>query len=382
MQALGICMFDFIFYHIVPFVVILMTLVFVHEFGHYWMAIKNGIHVEVFSIGMGPEIWGHTDKNGTRWRVSIFPLGGYVRMLSDADASSNVDYDALQKMSDEQKQKAHHAKTPWQRIQVSAGGPLANYIFAAIVMMLLFFIVGEKMPTNDNQIGIVRSGTPAAMLGLQPGDRIVKIDDHEIKTFEDIVLYARTKPHQDVHIHYQRQGIEHRGVVKLDARTSTDEGSAKDVGVLGVEQSWTYVRHSLWGAFAASLTKTVHITWLSLKSIGQMISGAKSTKDLMGPLGIAKSVADFARADLASLISIGAFLSISLGFVNLLPIPMLDGGHIVMYLIEVLRGEPLNQKTQEIISSVGFAVIIMLFLVSTWNDIGRFAWAKSIFAKS
>lgn len=372
-------MLDIVLYHIVPFVVILMTLVFVHEFGHYWFARKHGVHVEVFSIGMGPEIFGFNDRHGTRWRVSWFPLGGYVRMLSDSDATSQVDHEALASMSDEDKARALHTKSPWQRIQVSAGGPLANYIFAIIVMALLFFLAGEKLPSQSNQIGLVRSDTPAEAIGLKGGDRIIKMNDHEIKAFEDLVKFAQSRPKETISLTYEREGVVSVADVTLDGREVMEQGQSRMVGVLGVEQSWIYQRAGFFEAWLKSLQKTWNITVLSLHSIVQMITGQKSTKDLMGPLGIARSVAEFAKADVVSLVSVAAFLSISLGFINLLPIPMLDGGHIVMYTIEAARGRPLGVKAQEAIASVGFGVILLLFFVSTWNDIGRFSWVKSLF---
>lgn len=372
-------MLEFVLYHIIPFVVILMTLVFVHEYGHYWFARRHGVHVEVFSIGMGPEIVGWTDQHGTRWRISWFPLGGYVRMLSDADATSQVDHEALARMSDEDKARALHTKTPWQRIQVSAGGPLANYIFAIVVMALLFFFAGEKSPTLTNEIGIVRSDTPAAEAGLKGGDRIVQMNDTPVTSFEDIVTFARVKPREKVRIQYQRDQDILVADVTLSSREVMENGVVKSVGVLGVEQSWVYHQVGFLDSWAKAVQKTWGITMMSFQSIAHMITGQKSTKDLMGPLGIARSVAEFAKVDWVSLISIAAFLSISLGFINLLPIPMLDGGHITMYTIEAAMGRPLSAKTQEVIASVGFSIILLLFFVSTWNDVGRLSWAKSLF---
>lgn len=351
-------------------------LVFVHEFGHYWVARRHGVHVEVFSIGLGPEIWGRYDRHGTRWKIAWIPLGGYVRMFSDANAASTVDREALTHMSDEDKRKAYHAKTPWQKIQVAAAGPLANYILAIILLTGTFVIVGEKIINNTTVIGAVHEDSAAEKSGLKAGDKIIAVNKQKVTSFQDIAQNTRSLPGKSVEFDVVRKDTAQTIIARLDVLKVREDGQEKEVGILGVEPSWFYQKHGVAKAFALSILKTLQVSWMSLKALSQMVTGNRSTKDLMGPLGIAKNVAVFAKNDFQSLIYVTALLSIGLGFINLLPIPLMDGGQIVTHAIEGIRGRPMSEKLQEIISFVGLGIVLMLFMISTWNDIGRFAWVK------
>lgn len=356
-----------LFYNVVPFLIVLSFLVFIHELGHYLLAKMNKVRVEVFSIGFGKEIVGWTDKSGTRWKISILPLGGYVRMFSDANAASQPDAEAIRIMTEEEKAVSLFHKNVWQRISISAAGPLANYILAIVLFTFLYSTVGQRIPTTDATIGAVISNHPAAIAGLKEGDKIVSLDDTAISNFKDVLLYINEKANVPVKFTVNRGDETLNFTVTPEAKV--DHG--KTVGRVGMAQGFERKILNPFDAFASGVSDTINVTVATLKSIGRMLTGQQSADGLSGPLGIASMVSDVAQKNLSDLIELAAFLSVSLGLLNFFPIPMLDGGHLLFYFIEAIRGKPVSERAQEIAYRIGFALLMTLVFFTTWNDLSR-----------
>ncbi len=351
----------------IPFLVVLTILVFVHELGHYWIARRCGVRVEVFSIGFGPEIFGWTDKAGTRWKFSAIPLGGYVKMFGDADFSSMPSAEVA-RMTPEEQNEAFHRKTLGQRSWIVAGGPLANFIFAFFALGVLYGFYGERVPIVGDPTAVewVAPGSPAEAAGLVTGDRILQIEDRRIEKFEDIVTVVQGAVGQPLEFLIQRGDEEVNLVVTPEMATDRDVGR---IGISNVRFEYNEVGpvDAVWMAGQ----ETVRVTGLILTVVGEFISGARRSDELAGPLGIAQVSGQVAERGLDQVILWTAYLSINLGLLNLFPIPMLDGGHLLFYAIERVRGRPLGQRAQEYGFRIGLALVLALMLFATWNDILR-----------
>ncbi|MCA0369898.1 MAG: RIP metalloprotease RseP [Proteobacteria bacterium] len=376
-------MIDFLasfFYNVFPFIIILSLLVFVHEMGHYLVALRNGVRVDVFSIGFGPEIFGWHDKRGTRWKVSYVPLGGYVRFFSDANAASQPDFASIEAMSEEDKASTLFHKTVWQRMAISFAGPAANYLYALVVLTLLYAVMGARVPTGEVLIGQVMEGSAAQKAGIAPQDILVSMDGERLATPTAVQNFVKTRPGQEVRAVIKRAGHEMALPITLGEKATHN----KRLGTLGVElgAGTKHVDIALYAAPWEATKQIGHVTWDSLATFGQMIMGERSADGLSGPIGIALFAGEAAKRDLFELVWLSVFLSISLGLINLFPIPMLDGGHILFYTIEAVRGKPLSEKAQEIGFRIGFAIVGTLIVFSTWNDLSRlkiFGWIAQLF---
>ncbi len=353
----------------IPFLVVLSILVFIHELGHYLVARYNGVGVDIFSIGFGPEVFGWNDKAGTRWKVSWFPLGGYVKMVGDADAASTPDHALLQNMEVNERSRSLFYKTVWQRIAVSAAGPLANYFFAILIFSILFSTIGQRYTVPI--IHGFQEGSAAAQAGFQVGDHIKAINGESVDRFEDVVEIVQTHPGDVLEIVVNRNGhILTLSVVPVLSEIKDHFGHTHKVGLLGIKGSEAgYIKRAWWNSWYYAVQETVSLSWQTLKSLGQIIIGAKSADGLGGPLRIAQMSGDIAQSGFIALIWFMALLSVNLGLINFFPVPMLDGGHLLFYFIEALRGRPLSEKAQEWGFRIGFGVIIGLMLLATWNDI-------------
>lgn len=362
--------------NVLPFLLVLTTLVFIHELGHYLVARRNGVHVEVFSIGFGPEIFGWTDSVGTRWRISLLPLGGYVMMLSDADVSSARSGEKLKQLTQEQRQKALHAKTPWQRIKVAAAGPLANYVFAVFLLWVLMAAYGERTANALPIVGRVAVGSAAEKAGVLAKDTILSINDVGVDKFIQIPLLLERAGTKEVTLRVRRVKTDGTHDVSMrvtpDLREIKADGKSIQVAVLGVLPAVEFVPHSLYSSAQRAVALVVKLSVNSFTAITNMITGRQSTPDLLGPIGIAQTVAELAHTSFYSVLWFMALLSVSLGFINLMPIPMLDGGQILMYIVEAIQGRPLSEKAQTIIGYMGLFIVGGLFLISTSNDVMRF----------
>lgn len=356
------------FQTLIPFLGVLTLLVFVHELGHYGIARWNGVKVEVFSVGFGPELFGYTDKQGTRWKFGLLPLGGYVRMLGDEDASSFKNQGA-QSLSTEDKKRSLHFKHPSQRIAVSMGGPLANFLLAWVLLAGLFMSQGR--PFYPPIVGMVSGGSVAEKVGLQKGDWILRINQKPVALFEDIQKILKEEKESSLVLEIQRDG----SLVALDPfyadvkKTKDRLGREHTSYFLGIgREQVAYAKMSVGGSLTGAIQEIAHTIWMTFVSLKEMILGIRDD-GLVGPLRIAQMSGQMARLGMAALCLYAAMLSISLGLLNLFPIPMLDGGHVIFNLVEWMRGRPVSEKAQEYSYWVGFLIVLSLMLFSTWNDL-------------
>lgn len=355
---------DTILHYIVPFILILSVVVFVHEFGHYWVARRAGVRVEVFSIGFGPELFGRNDRHGTRWKFSAVPLGGFVKMLGDADAASaTVDAAAAHDPD------SFPAKTVAQRSAIVVAGPVMNFLFAIVVLAVLFATSGRPFTPAD--VGQVQPGSPAAAAGLQPGDKIVAVDGSAIESFEDLQGVVRDSAGTPLRFAVQRGGQPVELTVTPAMSDIVDRfGSHHQIGLIGVSRAGVEFRRSSPATALVDATReTGRMIGGTLYALGQMAMGYRSTDELGGPLRIAQMSGEIASDGLVPVIWFTAVLSINLGLINLFPIPMLDGGHLLLYGIEATRGRPLTERSQEIAFRFGLAMVLSLMVFATWNDL-------------
>lgn len=350
------------------FVFILSVIVFIHEMGHYLIARYNGVRVEVFSIGFGPEIFGWNTASGTRWKVGILPLGGYVKMFGDAGAASTPS-DEVPTMSPEERAVSFHHKPLLQRVAIVFGGPLANFVLAVIIFAGLFMTVGERITPAD--ISTVVAGSAAEEAGMMPGDMVLMIDDRAIGRFEDLQEVVRESGGVALRMVVLRDGAEVELLVTPRKVEKEDRfGNRVRYGELGVSRAGvTLVRHDPLTAVWAASRETIRLTSLTLRAVGQMISGSRPTDELGGPVRIAQMAGQVAEDGIITVFWFMALLSINLGLINLFPIPMLDGGHLLFYAFEAVRGKPLGERAQEYGFRVGLALVLTLMVFATWNDL-------------
>jgi regulator of sigma E protease len=355
--------------YIVPFLVILTVLVFVHEFGHYLIARWNGVRVEVFSIGFGPEVFGWWDRAGTRWKFSTIPLGGYVKMFGDSDASSGRPAPGLARLAQAERDVSFHYKRLGQRSAIVAAGPAANFLFAIVVLAILFMTYGQ--PFTPAEVGQVQPDSAAERAGIQPGDTILSINGRTVQRFEDVQQTVRLNPGVPMAIVVRRDGRE----LALDvtpARTElTDRfGNHYQIGLLGIARSgMEYVKRDPATALLQAGTETWDLSAATLKAIWQIVIGTRATDELGGPLRIAQMSGEVAQGGVVAVLWFMAVLSINLGLINLFPVPVLDGGHLLFYAAEAVRGKPLGQRAQEYGFRIGLALVLTLMVFATWNDL-------------
>src|SRR6516165_1526409 len=355
--------------YIVPFLVILTVLVFVHEFGHYLIARWNGVRVEVFSIGFGSELFGWWDKAGTRWKFSTIPLGGYVKMFGDSDASSDRPAPGLARLAQAERDVSFHYKRLGQRSAIVAAGPAANFLFAIVVLAILFMTYGQ--PFTPAEVGQVQPDSAAEQAGIQPGDTILSINGRTVQRFEDVQQTVRLNPGVPMAIVVRRDGRE----LALDvtpARTElTDRfGNHYQIGLLGIARSgMEYVKRDPATALLQAGTETWDLSAATLKAIWQIVIGTRATDELGGPLRIAQMSGEVAQGGVVAVLWFMAVLSINLGLINLFPVPVLDGGHLLFYAAEAVRGKPLGHRAQEYGFRIGLALVLTLMVFATWNDL-------------
>ncbi|MGE5546400.1 MAG: RIP metalloprotease RseP [Solirubrobacterales bacterium] len=354
--------------YVVVFLLILTVVVFVHELGHFLVARWNGVKVEVFSIGFGPEVWGFNAKSGTRWRLSLLPLGGYVKMFGDADAASTPDD---RPMTEEEKAVAFHHKRVGQRAAIVFAGPAANFIFAIIGMSAMFMVLGQTVV--EPVVGKVLEGSAAADAGLAPGDRIVAINGSRVDRFQDIQRIVMLEIEHPLNLAVQRGGGRFEVLAKprIVERKSVF-GEMQKVPILGIgadPASTRVVQHGVGSALLESLRETEAMVTSTFVGIGQMISGTRDTDQLGGPIRIAKGAGEAAQLGLSSVVYYTILLSLNLGLINLFPIPVLDGGHLLFYGFEAILGRPLGERAQEYGFRIGLFLVLALMVFATRNDI-------------
>lgn len=351
------------------FLVTITVIVFFHELGHFLIARFNGVKVEVFSIGFGPELFGWNDRRGTRWKVSLLPLGGYVKMFGQSD--TGPDGEGGQEWTEEERAGAFPSKRVWQRFAIVAGGPLANFILAIVLFAGVFAIVGRSQSLPE--ITEVSADSAAETAGLQAGDRILSVDGSNIDRFDELQYIVSTSPGQPLELTVARGDQVLELTVVPDTVMQTDgSGNEHAMGLLGVRNDNVVFEpvplgDALWGGVEETWAWAMRI----FDFLGKILGGTQSSSDLAGPLGIAQMSGSVAENGLPSLITFMAILSVNLGLINLFPVPMLDGGHLMFYVIEAARGRPLSARAQEYGFFVGMGLVGALFLFVTFNDLSR-----------
>ena len=353
---------------LIAFICALGPLVFFHELGHYLVARLFRIPAEVFSIGFGREIFGWTDKQGTRWKVAWLPLGGYVKFVGDMGPASNPA--DLSHLPPEVRDRAFQVRPVWQRFLVVLAGPLANFLLAILIFAALLAIVG--MPRAPNVVEQVQAGSPAERAGLKPGDRIDSVADQEVSSFGDLQRIVLMRPHERVVIRINRSGQELSIRATLGERVERDRfGQSFRIGVLGVIQTHQVLERVPPAQIVPAATVyTITITRSMIEGLGQIISGRRGTEDVGGPIKIAQIAGQQASLGALPFVQLLALFSINLGFINLLPVPMLDGGHLVFYAVEAVRRRPLSARALDWAFRGGLAIILALVVFTTLNDLG------------
>lgn len=361
-------------YYVVPFVVVLGILVFVHELGHFAVARMCGVKVDVFSIGFGKELWGRRDKQGTYWKIAAVPLGGYCQFLGDDDASSAGDGKASE-LSEEEKKFTFQYQSPAKKLVIALAGPVSNYLFAILIFAGIFFFLGKiNFPPV---VGEVFENSAAAKAGIVANDRILTINGNKIDSFDDIRKEVDLTVGNEVVVELLRDGREIRlqfPLIELEVPEANGEMTkrpmlgVKSVNVIELDHEKLSLPQSLKEAFMEAW----NVTEATLRGVGQMITGKRSGEEIGGVIRIAEMSGDISKQNgILDLVVFMALLSINLGLINLFPIPVLDGGHIVIYLAEIAVGKEINTQIKDALFKVGFSLIIALMIFATWNDFVR-----------
>lgn len=356
-------------YTVMAFILVIGPLVFVHELGHYLAGRLFGVKADEFSIGFGREIFGITDKRGTRWKFGWMPLGGYVKFAGDMDASSKPDPNWLA-LPAEERERTFQAKPIWQRAIIVAAGPVTNFLVAIAILMGFALSFGELR--TPAVVGSIQAGSPAQTAGLKPGDRIVALGGRSVDSFEDMVRFVQIRPGQQVRVDFVRGTTPQAIDLTVGTHIERDRfGNEPKIGRLGIGRTAaTLVPVSVIEAPLIAIRQTGNILRMMGDVIGQIISGSRSVKELGGPLSIAKVSGEQMALGTASFVFLIALVSINLGFINLLPVPVLDGGHLLFYAIEAIRRRPLEAHVQEWAFRGGLAAVLALMVLVTFNDLG------------
>lgn len=363
-------------YYVVPFVVLLGILVFVHELGHYLVAKFSGVQVEAFSIGFGKELWGFVDKSGTRWKISAIPLGGYCQFLGDGDETSTTS--EAKALTEEQKKKAFAYQSPFKKLLISLAGPAANYVFAVLIFASIFYFIGKiEFPPV---VGEVVKGGAAEQAGILPKDRILSVNGKKVDSFTDVRREVELNTEEKVRLELERGGkviklafplqyIEIENDAALDkTETRRPMLGIRSVNVVEVQK----LDLNVFQALRDAGIEVWNITDMTLRGVGQMIVGERGSEEIGGVIRIAEMSGDITRQQgILNLLVFMALLSVNLGLINLFPIPLLDGGHVVIYLIEIATRREINEKVKDGLFKVGFALLISLMVFATWNDVVR-----------
>lgn len=361
-------------YYVVPFVVVLGILVFVHELGHFAVARMCGVKVDVFSIGFGKELWGRRDRQGTYWKIAAVPLGGYCQFLGDDDASSAGDGKASE-LSEEEKKFTFQYQSPAKKLVIALAGPMSNYLFAILIFAGIFFFLGKiNFPPV---VGEVFENSAAAKAGIVANDRILTINGNKIDSFDDIRKEVDLTVGNEVVVEFLRDGREIRlqfPLTEMEVPEANGEMTkrpmlgVKSVNVIELDHEKLSLPQSLKEAFLEAW----NVTEATLRGVGQMVTGKRSGEEIGGIIRIAEMSGDISKQNgILDLVVFMALLSINLGLINLFPIPVLDGGHIVIYLAEIAVGKEINTQIKDALFKVGFSLIIALMIFATWNDFVR-----------
>jgi regulator of sigma E protease len=358
---------------LLPFLFVLTVVVFFHELGHFLVARWCGVRVLVFSVGFGPELFGFNDRHGTRWKLSAIPLGGYVKFFGDENAASVPDAAEAAKMTASEKRESFHHQSVRNRSLIVAAGPIANFILAIVIFTAVFMFYGKQSTTA--RVDSIQAGSAAATAGFQPGDVVTEINGRKIANFSDMQRIVGVNAGQELTVVVERAGNR----VALKATPALREikdnfGNVHRLGVLGISRSNapSEIRTEKVGpidALVLGADKTWFVVEQTMSYLGRMIAGRESADQLGGPIRIAQVSGQVATLGFGPILDLAAVLSVSIGLLNLFPIPLLDGGHLLFYLIEAVRGRPLSEKAQEVGFRIGLAFVLMLMVFATFNDI-------------
>ncbi len=356
---------------VLAFFLVIGPLVFIHELGHYLAGRWFGVKAEAFSIGFGREVAGWTDRRGTRWKLAWLPLGGYVKFAGDMNPAGQPTADWLALPAAE-RQQTFQAKPVWQRAIVVAAGPFVN--FALAILILAGFALAYGDARTPSVVGQAIPGTAAATAGLKPGDRVTALGGREVETFEDMVRFVKIRAGERIRVDYVRGNTP--GSVEAVIGTQVQEdrfGNSYRVGLLGISPAApVIVPVGVFEAPVVAVRRTVQIVEMMVETIGQIVSGRRSVKELGGPLSIAKVSGEQITLGPDAFVFLIALVSINLGFINLLPVPMLDGGHLLFYAIEAVRRRPVAPEAVEWAYRGGLVAVLALMLLVTFNDLGNF----------
>ena len=360
--------------YILPFIVLILVVVFIHEYGHYYFAKRYGVGVTDFSIGFGKEILGWNDKSGTRWKICWIPLGGYVKFFGDRNVYSQADQqEILQKYSDEEREKLFVLKPLYQRVLIVFGGPLANFLLALVIFFSIYTFIGKDFtPAVINE---VQKDSPAMVGGLKQNDIILEIDGNKVKSIMDVSKFIMMSTDDKIDFKVKRSYDEMIFNIKPDTVLGEDNlGNKINKRIVGIKlgaynNEINHVKLGPAKAIYHAAHEVYYVSISSLKYLGGMILGKADTSQLGGPIRIAKISGQVAEFGVLAFISMMAYISISLGLINLFPIPLLDGGHLMFYAFEKFLGRPLSQKTQEGFFRIGMFLLLSLMFFTTFNDL-------------
>ena len=359
---------------IIPFIVLLTIVVFVHEFGHYYFARKYGVGVTDFSIGFGRELFGINDKNGTRWKFCLIPLGGYVKFFGDRNVFSQAEQaELLKKYNESDRKKLFVVKPLYQRSLIVFGGPLANFILAIIIFTFIYMFSGKDF--TPAKISEVQENSPAFSSGLKVNDVITEINDNKISSVLEVSTHINATTNENVEIKVLRNEQELSFIIEPKEVMSEDNlGNKVKRKIIGIKISplnneFDKQKLGPTKAMYYAFGETWFVTKTTLKFVGSMFQGKGDSSQLGGPIRIAKITGQVAQFGLIAFLSIMAYISISLGLINLFPIPLLDGGHLMFYAFEKILGKPLSQKTQEGFFRIGLFLLFSLMFFTTFNDL-------------
>lgn len=361
--------------YIVPFLFVLTIVVFFHELGHFYAARRCGVRVEVFSVGFGRAIASWHDKHGTEWKIGWLPLGGYVKFFGDENEASAPDAEKLKELPDDARGDTLFFKPLWQRAIVVAAGPVANFILAIIIFASLYTLLGQRI--TDPVIGTVVENSAAELAGMKTGDLITAIDGDEVTTFSQVRRLVTVSAGVPLDFSVERGGVDLLLTATPDRVLEVDRfGNEYHVGRLGVSVNAdeNTIRHERYNPITAlwmGVEESYFIIEQTFVVLGRIIMGRESAESLGGPIRIAQLSGQTATLGFVALINLTAVLSVSIGLINLFPIPMLDGGHLAFYAYEAVFGKPMSERAQEIGMRIGLSMVMMLFIFVTWNDLAR-----------
>jgi len=362
-----------VFGYLVPFLFVLSLVVFVHELGHFLVARLCGVRILVFSIGFGPELVGFNDRQGTRWKVAAIPLGGYVKFFGDENAGSVPDERVLESMPEGDRARSYHFQPVYKRAAIVVAGPLANFLLAIVIFAAIFGIYGKQ--TLSARVDSVQAGSAAAAAGFQQGDVVVAINGEAIDNFADMQRIVSDSAGEALNVKVDRDGSQIVLKATPDLKEVKDNfGNVHRMGILGISRSTTpgdvkYQAVSPIQAIGMGAQETWFVVDRTLSYIGGVIVGREAADQLGGPIRIAQISGQVATIGFVALIHLAAVLSVSIGLLNLFPIPLLDGGHLLFYSIEAVRGRPLSERAHEVGFRIGLAIVVMLMIFATFNDI-------------